>query len=148
MKVNQTNFLNYTHLSTATSTKQKQSNSFFSLNASIDSIAPLEDIWKKLTQKHNIRNASFDELCDISMNLYNSGKITLKEHAIITFNPNNSSQLIDFNYFLSKPSKDGKYDWINEFELRAERNQKLGNTLGYTNNKNIVSILTQLLHKQ
>ncbi|MDI3481574.1 MAG: hypothetical protein PWQ97_1229 [Tepidanaerobacteraceae bacterium] len=99
------------------------------------------DIWEELAKEYDIRNASFDELCDISLKLYEAGEISLADHAILTFDPSKSPQKVKPNIFLTKTNIDGKRDWIAEYEARANMDLKIGNTVGYKNNQHILDIL-------
>lgn len=103
-----------------------------------------EDIWQKLAKKYNIRNATFDELCDMSKKLYEAGQISLFHHAILTFNPSKSPQPIKPNRCLTGADDDGKRDWIAEYEARAAKDLKVGNMMGYMVNKDIIRILERL----
>ncbi|AOT72897.1 hypothetical protein [Geosporobacter ferrireducens] len=103
------------------------------------------DAWKELAEKYNIRNASFDELSEISTTLYQSGEISLFEHALLTFDPSKSLQSIKPNLCLTKANSEEKRDWITEYTTRAERDLKMGNMKGYTNNKQIQKILEHLI---
>ncbi len=42
-------------------------------------------VYEELSTNYDVRNATFEEIVEISNVLYNSGEITLKEHAVITF---------------------------------------------------------------
>ncbi|GGB58513.1 hypothetical protein GCM10011409_39970 [Lentibacillus populi] len=43
------------------------------------------NIWEELSKKYDVTNATFDELKEISMSLYEYGEISFKGHAILTF---------------------------------------------------------------
>ncbi|WP_237738246.1 hypothetical protein [Caldicellulosiruptor sp. F32] len=66
-------------------------------------------------------------------------------HGILTFDPSESPQRIKPNIFLTQPDRDGRMDWIAEYEARVNRDLKIGNTTGYLNNMCILNILKQLL---
>ena len=102
------------------------------------------NIWKKLAKNHHIRNASFDELCGISLKLYEAGEISLLDHAILTFDSSKSPQKVRPNIFLTKTNIDGKRDWIAEYEARANMNFKKGNIVGYKNYQRVLDILRRL----
>lgn len=102
------------------------------------------NIWSDMAQQIDIRNASFEELCDVSLALYQTGQITLLDHASLTFNPNQSPQELIGNYFMTKVNADGKRDWIAEYEARAARDLKMNNLSGYEYNKDILEILARL----
>ncbi len=102
------------------------------------------EIWEELREEYDVRNSSFDELCDMSMRLYLAGQITLFEHAVLIFDPSKFSQPAGFNFCLTEANTEGKRDWIAEYEARAARDFKLGNMLGYKVKKNILGILERL----
>ncbi|WP_422446525.1 hypothetical protein [Thermoanaerobacterium sp. DL9XJH110] len=103
------------------------------------------NIWEELAKEYDIRNASLEELCDISSKLYEAGEISLADHAILTFDPGKSPQKVRPNIFLTKASADGRRDWIAEYEARANMDLKIGNTPGYKNNRRILDILRRLV---
>lgn len=108
-------------------------------------------VWKALREQFDIRRASFADLCSISRGLYETGEIALKEHAILTFNPESSPQWNEVSkgqenphYFLTKADSLGRRDWIKEYEARVEADRRIGNVLGYKNNLTLLTILTRL----
>jgi len=101
-------------------------------------------IWEELAKKFDVRNASFDELCDISSQLYLAGQISLFDHVILIFEPEESPQTVSYDICLTEADADGKRNWLREYEARVARDLKAGNTLGYKVNKNILSILERL----
>lgn len=103
------------------------------------------EIWEELAKVYDIRNASFDELCDMSIKLYQSGQISLFDHAMLTFDPSKSPQPIKPNLCLTEANADGKRDWIVEYEARAARNLKMGDMTGYRVNNNVLKILERLI---
>lgn len=103
------------------------------------------EIWEELRKEYDIRNSSFDELCDISKKLYQAGQISLFDHAMLTFDPSKSPQPIKPNLCLTEVNAEGKRDWIAEYEAKAARDLKISNMMGYRVNKNIVGILERLL---
>lgn len=98
-------------------------------------------IWEELAKKFDVRNASFDELCDVSSQLYLAGQISLFDHAILIFEPEESPHTVRPDICITAAGADGKRNWIREYEARAARDLKAGNMLGYKVNKNILSIL-------
>ena len=101
-------------------------------------------IWEALGKEYDIRNSSFDELCDMSKRLYEAGQISLFDHATLTFDSSKSPQPIKPNLFLTEANANGKRDWIAEYEKRAARDLNMGNMMGYRVNKNILAILNRL----
>ena len=102
------------------------------------------NIWAEIAGEYDIRNASFDELCDISLKLYEAGEISLAEHAFLTFDSSKSPQTIKTNVFLTKTDVDGKRDWIAEYQAKVNMDLKTGNMLGYKNNQRLLDILRRL----
>lgn len=109
------------------------------------------DIWEELADNYNVRNASFEEICEISYKLYHAGEISLGELAILTFDWNKARERTQQQ--LQKPVKDlhltpanseGKRDWIAEYEARMNRDLKMNNLLGYDINKKILNVLKRL----
>lgn len=115
---------------------------------SIDSVEKIKDnstgIWSELKDKYDIRNATFDELSNISSQLYKAGEISLLDHAIITFNPSKSKLAVKPNINATQGTQDGRRDWIVEFQSRAYRELKNNNLQGYIQNKRISGILSRL----
>ena len=105
----------------------------------------LSDVWKELAEKFNVQNASFDDIKDISMQLYNEGQINGFECAMLTFDPSESPQSIKPNLFLTQADTNGKRDWISEYEARSAQNLKMGNLQSYKNNQRTLEILKKLL---
>jgi len=114
--------------------------------------APAEPpVWKDLREQHDIRRASFSDLCSISRGLYETGEISLKDHVMLTFNPELSPQWNEVSkgkenphYFLTKADSLGRRDWIKEYEARVEADRRIGNSLGYKNNQTVLTILMRL----
>ncbi len=102
-------------------------------------------VWEELGNKFDIRNASFEELCDISMTLYKAGQISLLEHGILTFDPSKSPQPVKPNLCLTPANEDGRRNWIAEYEERINQDLKIGNIVGLNNNKKILEILKHLV---
>lgn len=110
-----------------------------------------QTIWQDLGQRYNVRNATFPELCAISLELYSTGNISLIDHAMMTFNFEKAAldlrqtqpqALSDFN--LTPVDDYGKRDWIKEFELRANRDFKQNNMKSYIQNQKLAQILRQI----
>ena len=101
-------------------------------------------IWSELKDQYDIRNATFEELSDISSRLYQSGEISLLDHAIMTFDPSKSQQAVNPNINETISTPDGRRDWITEFQSRAYRDLKNNNLQGYTQDKHISDILSRL----
>lgn len=105
------------------------------------------ETWGEIARKYDIRNASFSELCDIASELYGSAEISLFEVAVLTFDPSQSPQPIRPNMNLTQANHEGRRDWIVEYQERARRDMKIGNTLGYAQNEKVVQLLGRLAYK-
>lgn len=103
------------------------------------------DIWKKLAEKYDVRNASFDEIKEISRQLYNEGQITGFECAMLTFDPSESPQALNSNIFLTQVDADDRRDWIAEYETRLSRDMGVGDQQSYKINQRTLEILKSLL---
>lgn len=109
------------------------------------------NIWTQLTDKYDIRHASFDELCELSTSLYDAGEISLFDHAMFTFDWKRAAAdlaktfpdaVSDLN--LTPADAAGNRDWIAEFEARAKRDFRTNNIRGYVENQKLSKILRQL----
>lgn len=102
------------------------------------------NIWAELAEEYDVRNSSFNELCEMSTRLYQAGQIYLFDHAMLTFDPGKSAQPAKPCIYLTVANAAGKRDWIAEHEARAARDLKIGNMIGYKVNKNVLMILARL----
>lgn len=102
------------------------------------------DIWVELASKYNIKNATFEELSNLSTELYKAGEISLFEHGLMTLRDPSKSSLFKFTNNLTAADKYGRRDWVVEFQARMERDQKINNDLGYKNNLRAFEILSRL----
>ncbi|GGP16923.1 hypothetical protein [Oceanobacillus neutriphilus] len=111
------------------------------------------NIWKELSEKYDITNANFDELNGMSKSLYEAGEISLKEHAILTFDFDRATESLkreipkvspDFTMYATQADASGKRNWIEEFQARADRAFGYGNLIGHQTNLNAAGILQKL----
>ena len=115
------------------------------------------DIWKELGSEYDVREATFDEICKISNKLYEAGEITLREHAILTFDYDRATKDIigiarnlgrevspSYSMYATESNGNGERDWIAEYEARIKQDFKQNNMIGYHNNKKILDILNEL----
>lgn len=110
------------------------------------------EIWREISGDYDVRNATFDEISEISRKLYEAGEISLKDLSTLTFDRKKLAEYIrqnvqtpvksDFN--LTPASNEGKRDWIAEFEARAKQDFKFHNLIGYQSNQAALSILKRL----
>ncbi|MFB1051481.1 hypothetical protein [Paraliobacillus sp. JSM ZJ581] len=110
---------------------------------------------KTLSEKYDITNATFQELKKISSALYKADEISLKEHALITFDLGRATESIkqdipsvshNFTMYATKANKSGERNWIKEFQARADQAFGYGNIIGAQANLSIVAILQKLKH--
>ncbi|KJS16441.1 MAG: hypothetical protein VR69_08705 [Peptococcaceae bacterium BRH_c4b] len=112
------------------------------------------DIWGELAREYDIRNATFDELCEMSLKLYEAGQISGGEHAILTFDYDKALQDIKSNidlskfpqpasFYLTPASHEGRRDWIAEYEARLEQDSKI-NPSSCTFDQKLIQILKRL----
>jgi hypothetical protein len=112
------------------------------------------NIWEELSSKYDDRKATFGEITEISKALYAAGEISLKEHAILTFDferaTNNLKQnapipiSAHFDMYQTSSNGNGERDWIAEFEARAKQDSKYGNLIGHQNKMKILAVLQRL----
>ncbi|MGG0645037.1 hypothetical protein ABE021_14025 [Sporosarcina gallistercoris] len=111
-------------------------------------------IYNQISDKYDVRNATFGEIIEISIALYEAGEISLKEHAVLTFDfekaTNNLKRIApghispDFNMHATSANSSGQRDWISEFGARAAKDFKFSNLIGYQSNTKVFDILERL----
>lgn len=111
-------------------------------------------VWEEILSKYNVRKATFEEIKEISLRLYEAGEISLLEHAILTFDHEKVANDIkhrarvyvspNFSLYETSSNQNGERDWIAEFEARVEKDFKYGNLLGHQNNMKVLNILQRL----
>ncbi|MFJ7730276.1 hypothetical protein ACIQXF_00140 [Lysinibacillus sp. NPDC097231] len=111
-------------------------------------------VYKELSDKYDVRNATFGEIVEISNALYKAGEISLTEHAVLTFDYEKSTNIlkrhapgyipVDFDMYETIANSNGQRDWIAEFGARAQKNFKYGNLIGYQRNTKVLEILERL----
>ncbi|MED4455054.1 hypothetical protein [Metabacillus fastidiosus] len=112
------------------------------------------DVWKEISSKYNVQKATFEDIKEISLRLYEAGEISLLEHAILTFDHEKVANDIkhrarvpvspNFSMYETSSNQYGERDWIAEFEARVKKDFKYGNLLGYQNNMKVLNILQRL----
>jgi hypothetical protein len=112
------------------------------------------NIWKELSRKYDVRKATFGDITEISAVIYDAGEISLKEHAILTFDYERATNYLkqnapmsispNFDMYETQSNSNGERDWIVEFETRANKDFNYGNLIGHQNNMKILSILQRL----
>lgn len=147
-----------------------QQSSFYSKNISVKSeeksVFPLSEtvenmeqkdssaIYKELSSRYDVRNATFEEITEMSKALYGVGKISFKEHAVLTFDFDKATNYLkrhapgyiaaDFDMYETFANSAGQRDWIAEFEARASKDFKYGNLIGYQSKMKVLNILERL----
>ncbi|PKM76696.1 MAG: hypothetical protein CVU90_10965 [Firmicutes bacterium HGW-Firmicutes-15] len=108
-------------------------------------------IWEELGKKYDVRNATFDEICDISTKLYSAGQISLGDHLMLTFDWKRAADELRKTYpetvadlNLTPADGNGRRDWIAEFEARTVRDFHADNTKGYIQNQKLTQILGRI----
>src|SRR5690554_5373818 len=87
------------------------------------------NIWRELSNKYDVRNATFEEITEVSKALYDAGEISLKEVAILSFDYEKATRDLihdatqqgiqispNFSMYETKANEYGQRDWIKEFE--------------------------------
>ncbi|MFB5089355.1 hypothetical protein PGC35_19550 [Psychrobacillus sp. PGGUH221] len=110
--------------------------------------------WEELSGKYDVRKGTFEEITEISQTLYEAGDISLKDHALLTFDYEKSINSLkqnatipisaNFDMYETSSNSSGERDWIAEFEARASKDFKYGNLIGYQNKMKILTILQRL----
>ncbi len=101
------------------------------------------DIYEQIAQDYDIRNATHKELCTISRKLYDEGEISLFEHGLLTIKLELPAYK-NYSYFLTKADRNGKRDWIAEYEARLAENTRIGNTKGQIYDRKLIDVLKLL----
>lgn len=111
------------------------------------------NIFDTLKNEVDIRNATFDEVKVISQKLYEAGKITGGQLALLTFDYDRAMANISRAAGYAKPQASGyltptdtfgKRDWIAEWTARALHDKKTGYWLGHITKTKLVDILQML----
>ncbi len=87
------------------------------------------DIWGKLGKKYDVRNATFDEICEICGELYKAKEISNFDLAMNTLDKSRLPNLKDTSP-IAKLYR-GKNDWIKAFEGKAQKQLSYGNMTAY-----------------
>lgn len=110
-------------------------------------------IYGELSSQYDVRNATFEEIVELSKALYEVGEISLAEHATLTFDYGRATNYLQqnapgvpssFNMYETSADHNGRRDWIAEFEARASKSFQFGNLIGYQSNTKIVELLEGL----
>ncbi|HHY74688.1 MAG TPA: hypothetical protein GX497_15965 [Bacillus bacterium] len=113
----------------------------------------ITNIYENLSNKYDVRKATFEEIKEISHSLYEAGEISLKEVAILTFDYERATNDIknqvgsvspNFSLYETEANKNGQRDWIAEYEARAAKFFQSGDLVGYQNSTKILNILREI----
>lgn len=109
------------------------------------------ELYKKLSEKYDVRNAAFDEISSMSNALYGAGEITMQEHMRLTFDFGKAAEDLkryapnavpsDFTMYETPADTFGKRDWIAEFSARSKSSFGSGDLIGYQLNSKVLAIL-------
>lgn len=113
-----------------------------------------KDIWAELGSKYNIRQATFDELCEIADTLYSNGQISFSDLAMMTFDWKRAADDLRKDYpdvkadFNQVPADShGRRDWVAEFLARAKQAFSQGNDQGFIRYQRLADMLRQINQK-
>src|SRR5690625_3418024 len=111
------------------------------------------NVWENLSNEYDVNNGTFADVIRIANSLYEAGEISIREVDTMTFGFGRASHDLkqvasgissNFSMYETNANEDGKRNWIEEFEARANKNFKFDNLLGYNNNMKISSLLHKL----
>jgi hypothetical protein len=94
-----------------------------------------------MANKYNVKDISIDETISMSKELYEKDEISLKGHAILSFDARGFNE---GNIFSTSENENGNYNLINEYKTRIELNKKISEVESMTNNKEVLDILLKL----
>ncbi|MBE1554694.1 hypothetical protein [Sporosarcina limicola] len=112
------------------------------------------NLYKELSSRYDIRNATFEEVLEISSALYEAGEITSTEHGLMIFDYERATNYLkrnapgvssSFNMYETPADSNGRRDWIAEFGARASKSLKYGNLIGHQSNQKVLDIFEKLL---
>lgn len=100
-----------------------------------------ESIWREMALKYDVRNITTEETADLSQKLYESGEISLLDHAILSFDP---SHIPYGTGFLTQKDSTGHRDLILEYETRINMDKKMGNSQSLVNDERVLEYIERL----
>lgn len=130
----------------------------FTINKAVEDHQKSSSAYKKsftfnedISTKYDVRNATFDEIVEMSNELYEAGEISLKEHAVLTFDFGRATTNLkqnapgyipsSFDMYETAANSSGQRDWIAEFSARASKDFMYGNLIGHQNHMKIIDLL-------
>ncbi|MFH1896968.1 MAG: hypothetical protein ABH886_01815 [Candidatus Desantisbacteria bacterium] len=107
-------------------------------------------IREELGKQYDIRKTTFEEFCDIALKLEETGEISHLDASVMTLDKTrkedgtrNSDSAFAMQ-FATQADKDGKWDWVAEFEARAKQDLEYGSVQNYRQDQNIANFLKLL----
>lgn len=99
-------------------------------------------IWSELGAQVNVHAATKEDMAAVSQHLYDTGNISLKVHAMLSFDPT----LIpgDVSGYLTQSDNAGNRDWLVEFQQRRDLAKKLGDEESVKNIDKAIVVLEKL----
>ena len=109
-------------------------------NPSVTPVSVQESVWHQIGKEVDVRSLSQEDLAKVSSMLYDSGAISLQDHATLSFDPSfaGSSNL------LTATDSSGRIDWIAEFQARQDKHQKEGDSHSAAQDGRMLDILSRL----
>lgn len=111
-------------------------------------------LYKTLTDQYDVRNATFEEIAEISKILYKAGEISFQEHAVLSFDYGRATDYMkryapgkisaDFDMYITPANSLGQRDWLAELSARAAQAFQFGELVGYQHNTSILTVLERL----
>ncbi|WP_053954668.1 hypothetical protein [Inediibacterium massiliense] len=99
------------------------------------------DIYGKLKQKYDIRNATFDEVKEIAEKLHEAGEISEFQYANLILDRSRISVPEHEKKFLIDRYHGGRQDWIEIYEDQAKTCLSYGDMNSYNKNIDIIKAL-------
>lgn len=106
------------------------------------------DIEEELKQKYDIKNATYEEMCEISQKLLHNGKISLLQHMQMTMDHSRLPNVSKGSYVDDIFNDGTKKNWTSIFQERANLQLYGGNMDGYNSYINIKNILEKTFQKK
>ncbi len=109
-------------------------------NPTVTPASVQESVWHQIGKEVDVRSLSQEDLAKVSSMLYDSGAISLQDHAALSFDPSfaGSSNL------LTATDSSGRVDWIAEFQARLAEHQKEGDSQSAAQDGRMLDILSRL----
>ncbi len=102
------------------------------------------DPWREAGQSCNVRHMTLQDMDDVTMDLYESGSISLFDRALLTFDPDRLAAADGGTGWLTPADSQGNRDWVAEWEARLAQDETLGEAQNAANDQRILDILHRL----